>query len=124
VNPKNPNEKPLFIFNGVELGTPPMNAAARREAGFLLGLLQSGEVLGMPQARPLFDIAPRLYELRVREAGRNWRIFYRADADRVLVIHQINKTTPTLTEQDKDTVINRLAAYDAAQEKNRAKEPK
>lgn len=101
-----------------------MGAQARREAGFLLGLLQGGEVLGMPQARPLPDVAPHLYELRVREPGRNWRIFYRADADRVLVIHQINKTTPTLTEQDKDTVRNRLTAYDAAKTKAQTKEPK
>ena len=91
-----------------------MGATARREAGFLLGLLQGGDVLGMPQARPLFDVAPRLYELRIRETGKQWRIFYRVDADRVLLIHQINKTTPTLTEQDKNLVNRRLATYDAA----------
>lgn len=101
-----------------------MGVQARRETGFLLGLLQSGEVLGMPQARPLFDIAPRLYELRIREAGKNWRIFYRVDADRVLLIHQINKKTPTLTEQDKTAIKNRLSAYDAAQRKARQEPPK
>jgi phage-related protein len=110
----NPQEKPLFRFHGVELTTPPMGVNARREAGFLLGLLQGGEVLGMPQARPLFDVAPRLYELRIRETGKQWRIFYRVDADRVLLIHQINKTTPTLSEQDKNLVKERLAAYDTA----------
>ncbi len=120
----NPEEKPLFRFNGVEIGTPPMGTQARREAGFLLGLLQRGEVLGMPQARPLFDIAPRNYELRVREANRNWLIFYRADADRVLLIHQINKTTPTLREQDKKTVKDRLTAYDAARAASNQKEKK
>lgn len=98
-----------------------MGEEARREAGFLLGLLQSGEVLAMPQARPLFDIAPRVYELRIREAGKNWRIFYRADADRILLIHQINKTTQTLSEQDKKTVKDRIAAYDAARTPARTK---
>jgi phage-related protein len=117
----NPKEKPLFRFNGVEVNTPPMSDAARREAGFLLGLLQCGETLGMPQARPLFEVAPRLYELRIREAGKNWRIFYRADADRVLLIHQINKTTQTLSEQDKKTVKDRLATYDAARIEERKK---
>lgn len=91
-----------------------MGVRARREAGFLLGLLQSGEVLGMPQARPLFEIAPHLYELRIREAGKNWRIFYRVDADRVLLIHQISKTTPTLSEQDKNLIKERLTCYDLA----------
>lgn len=110
----NPKEKPSFRFHGVHVDMPPMSVKARREAGFLLGLLQNGEVLGMPQARPLFDIAPRLYELRIREAGKNWRIFYRVDADRVLLIHQVNKTTPTLSQPDKKLVRDRLAAYDAA----------
>lgn len=76
----------------------------------------------MPQARPLPEVAPRLYELRVREAGRNWRIFYRVDADRVLLIHRINKTTPTLGEQDKNLVKERLAAYDAARAQAKKKE--
>jgi phage-related protein len=115
----NPKEKPLFRFNGIELDTPPLSLEARREAGFLLGLLQGGEALGMPQARPLFDIAPRLYELRIRDAGRNWRIFYRADSDRILLIHQVNKTTQTLSEQDKKTVRDRLAIYDAARDKEK-----
>lgn len=98
-----------------------MGATARREAGFLLGLLQRGETLGMPQARPLFDVAQRLYELRIREAGKNWRIFYRADSDRILLIHQINKTTPTLTEQDKNLVKERLATYDALRAEEQSK---
>ena len=95
-----------------------MGVAARREAGFLLGRLQGGEVLGMPQARPLFEIAPHLYELRVRETGKNWRIFYRVDNDRILIIHQINKTTRTLPQQDITLIQNRLAAYDETKEGN------
>lgn len=110
----NSNETPLFKFNGVQLSTPPMDEKARREVGFLLGRIQSGEVLGMPQARALFGVAPRLYELRVREPDKNWRIFYRADDDYILVIHQINKTTKTLPDKDKKLIISRLSAYDAA----------
>lgn len=110
----NSEEKPLARFKGVQLSTPPMGEKARREAGFLLGRIQGGEVLGMPQARPLPGIAAGLYELRVREADKNWRIFYRVDDDRILLIHQINKTTRTLPQQDIDTIQNRLAAYDAA----------
>ena len=50
----------------------------------------------MPQARALPGIAAGLYELRVREADRNWRIFYRVDDDYVVIVHQLNKTTRTL----------------------------
>ena len=109
----NPEEKPLFQFNGVELSTPPLGVSARREIGFLLGQLQSGEALSLPQARPLPQISAGLYELRVREAGKNWRIFYRVDDDFILVIHQFNKTTPKLPQQDIETIQKRLASYDA-----------
>ncbi len=110
----NPEEKPLARFKGIQISTPPMGEKARREVGFLLGRVQDGEVLGMPQARPLPNIAAGLYELRVREADKNWRIFYRADDERILVIHQINKTTRTLPQQDINLIQRRLAAYDAA----------
>lgn len=110
----NPEEKPLARFKGVQISTPPMGEKARREAGFLLGRIQSGEALEMPQARALFSIAPGLYELRINEADKNWRIFYRTDADRILLIHQINKTTRTLPDKDKKLIANRLAVYDAA----------
>ncbi len=91
-----------------------MGEKARREVGFLLGRIQGGEVLGMPQTRALPNIAAGLYELRIREADKNWRIFYRADDDYILVIHQINKTTRTLPQQDINLIQRRLAAYDAA----------
>ena len=110
----NPDEKQFFQFNGVELSTPPLGEKARREIGFLLGKVQGGEVLGMPQARALFGVAPGLYELRIREPDKNWRVFYRADDDYILVIHQINKTTRTLPDKDKKLIKSRLAAYDAA----------
>lgn len=110
----NPEEKPLARFKGVQVRTPPMGEKARREAGFLLGRIQGGEVLEMPQARALFSVAPGLYELRIREADKNWRVFYRVDQDRVLLIHQINKTTRTLPDKDKKLIVSRLASYDAA----------
>ncbi len=73
--------------------------------------------MGMPHARALFNVSPHLYELRIRETGKNWRIFYRTDADRILIIHQINKTTRTLPEQEKTLIKSRLAAYDEAKTK-------
>lgn len=117
----NPDEKPLFQLNGVDLSTPPLDAKARREVGFLLGQLQSGEGLGMPHARPLPGIAAGLHELRVREANKNWRIFYRVDDDYILVIHQFNKTTRTLPAQEIATIQRRLAAYDAAKAQDQQK---
>ena len=117
----NPEEKPLARFKGVQVSTPPLGAVARREAGFLLGQLQSGETLSMPPARALPQIAAGLHELRVREANKNWRIFYRVDDDCILLIHQFNKTTPKLPQQEIDTIQKRLAIYDAAKQEQKPK---
>ena len=108
------HEKPLFALGGIELTTPPLSAAARREAGYLLGILQMGDTLAMPQARPMPEIAPGIYELRVRDAQHNWRIIYRADADRVVLIHQFAKTTRKTPQPVIELCRARLRAYDVA----------
>jgi hypothetical protein len=44
--------KALIVVSGV-IKTPPLSVAARVEAGYLLRLLQNGELLGMPESRPM-----------------------------------------------------------------------
>lgn len=87
----------------------------------LLRLLQDGERLGMPQAEPLPDVGPRCGALRVRDAGCNWRIMYRDDADALLVLEIYPKKTRKIPN---DVIVRcklRLKRYDAdvaaAQEK-------
>jgi hypothetical protein len=43
--------------------------AARLEAGFLLRRLQRGELLSMPQSRPMPGIGARCHELRINDGG-------------------------------------------------------
>jgi len=50
-----PKGKPLVWLHG-ELKTPPLGKEAPLEAGFLLRRLQRGELLSMPQSRPLPSI--------------------------------------------------------------------
>jgi hypothetical protein len=47
-----PSDKPLVWLQG-ETRTPPFSEAARIEAGYLLRLLQKGQVLAMPHSRPM-----------------------------------------------------------------------
>jgi hypothetical protein len=44
--------KPLVWLHG-EIKTPPFSINARIEAGTLLRLLQEGELLGLPESRPM-----------------------------------------------------------------------
>ena len=104
--------KPVFFMTD-EIRTPPMSENARREAGFLVGRLQEGATLGMPQARPMPDVGRRCLELRVTEDNKTWRILCRVDPDAVLVIHSFAKKTQETPKSVIELCKRRLALYDA-----------
>jgi phage-related protein len=105
--------KPLVWLHG-EVKTPPFTAEGRQEAGMLLRILQGGEKLGMPLAEPLPDVGSRCGALRVRDAGHNWRIMYRIDADAVLILDVYPKKTRTIPDEVIRRCKDRLKRYDAA----------
>ena len=108
-----PRDRPLVWLHG-EIKTPPFSQAARIEAGYLLRLLQEGRALGMPQSRPMPVVGPRCHELRVRDAGADWRIVYRLDADAVVILEVFSKKTRTTPKSVIDACTRRLREYDHA----------
>ena len=104
-------DKPLVVLSG-EIKTPPMSMAARREAGFLLRLLQRGQNLGLPHSRPMPVIGPRCHELRIQDENRTWRIVYRVDASEILVVEVFAKTTRTTPKSVIDICKKRLRQWD------------
>jgi phage-related protein len=111
--PDQPPRKPLVWLQG-EIKSPPFAAEGRREAGMLLRLLQHGEQLGMPQAELLPNVGPRCGALRVRDAGHNWRIMYRADSDAILVLDVYAKKTRKIPDEVINRCRDRLNRYDRA----------
>ena len=90
-----PNQlKPVLWVHGC-ISSPPFSLAARREAGYQLCRLQLGELLSMPESRPMPSVGPRCHELRIRDGQNSWRVMYRLDADAVLVLDVFAKTTRT-----------------------------
>src|SRR5512132_438059 len=87
-----PTDKPLAWLHG-EVKSPPFSAAARLEAGFLLRRLQRGELLSMPQSRPMPSIRARCHELRIVDADTTWRIVYRIDSDAIVIAEVFAKKT-------------------------------
>lgn len=111
--------KPLIWLEG-EIKTPPFSAAGRVEAGTLLRLLQEGELLGLPNSRPMPSIGARCHELRVRDEQHNWRIIYRLDSSVILILEVFAKTTPQTPKSVIEKCQRRLRHYEqavAAQEK-------
>jgi phage-related protein len=111
------NEKPLVWLHG-EIKTPPFEAIARIEAGFLLRRLQRAELLGLPHSRPMPSIGPRCHELRIRAPDHHWRIIYRIDSDAILIIEVFSKTTRATPPTVIAACQKRLHHYDSLQEEH------
>ena len=97
-----------------ELKTPPLGKEARLEAGFLLRRLQQGELLSMPQSRPMPSIGVRCHELRVADASSTWRIIYRLDKDAIVILEVFGKKSRQTPAAVLGTCRKRLREYDRA----------
>jgi len=107
-----PTDKPLIWLHG-EVKTPPMTAAARVEAGYLLRRLQSGELLEMPHSRPMPSIGRRIHELRIVDLDITWRIIYRIDADAIVIGSVFGKKTRATPPREIEASQRRFSLYDA-----------
>lgn len=108
-------DKPLVWLYG-EIKTPPFSAAGRVEAGVLLRRLQTGEKLSMPDSRPMPAIGPRCHELRIIDRRSTRRIFYRVDADAIVIAEVAKKKTQKTPRATVETCKQRLTRYDRDQE--------
>lgn len=110
--------KPLVWLHG-EIKTPPFSAASRVEAGYLLRLLQEGERLRLPESRPMPAIGSDCHELRIRDEGVNWRIFYGLRSDAVVILEVFEKKTRATPKHALDVAQRRWRKYlrDAEEER-------
>jgi len=103
-------EKPLVVMGGA-IKSPPFSTDGRREAGYLLRMLQLGESIGMPHSRPLPAIGPGCHELRIVDQTAAWRIVYCVDEHAVVVLEVFAKKSQGLPRSILRTCQRRLAAY-------------
>jgi phage-related protein len=106
-----PARKPLVFLQG-SIKSPPFTSQGRSEAGTRLREIQEGDALGMPASRPMPSIGPRVHELRIRDAGHNWRIIYRIDDDRILIVEVFAKTTRATPRNIIEACQARIKRYD------------
>jgi phage-related protein len=94
---------------------PPYSQEAKRTTGFLLGLLQEGENIGMPYSKPMPIIGKRCHEIRVYDSGRKvrWRVIYRIDDDAIVIAESFSKKSGRTPKKHIDTAKSRLTYYDA-----------
>jgi phage-related protein len=118
-----PVPRPLVWLHG-EIKTPPFAEEARREAGYLLRMLQMRETLKFPQAEPLPPVGPRCGALRIRDDKHSWRIMYRLDADAVLIVAVYAKKTAKIPDAVIARCKKRLKDYDDVVKTAQAKKDK
>ena len=109
----NRGDKPLAWLHG-EVKSPPLSLGARLETGFLLRRLQRGELLSMPQSRPMPSIGPRCYELRINDVSVQWRLIYRLDDDAIVIAEVFAKKSSKTPKAVLEACRRRLKAYDNA----------
>jgi len=105
-----PHDKPVVWLRGT-VSTPPFGLEARVETGFLLRRLQRGDVLSLPQSRPMPAIGPGCHELRVVDASANWRIMYHLAPDAVVILDVFAKKTAATPRSVIADCRKRLAEY-------------
>jgi phage-related protein len=103
--------KELVIIAGA-IKTPPMSRAARRETGFLIRLLQDGQLLGLPSSRPMPSIGPRCHELRIQDEAVTWRIVYRIDPTEIVILEVFQKDSQKTPKTVIDICKRRLRRWD------------
>jgi phage-related protein len=84
--------KPVIWLHG-RIHSPPFSEAARKEAGVLIGRLQSGRQVSMPASRPLGAIGRNCHELRIPDVDHHWRIVYAIRQNAVLILDVFSKKT-------------------------------
>lgn len=104
-------EKLLAWLHG-EIKTPPFSNEGRVRAGFLLRELQRGELLALPDSRPMPDIGPASHELRVPDGNTDWRIFYAIRPDAIVILGVEKKSTQRTPKVTISACRQRLRAWD------------
>ena len=102
--------KPLLWLHG-EVKTPPFSTEARVEVGYLLRLLQNGEMLSLPHSRPMPTIGSNCHEIRVNDKNKTWRIIYRIESDLILILEVFEKKSQKTPKSDLTNSKTRLNKY-------------
>ena len=103
----------VLVVRGGEIKTPPLSPAGRVRAGTLIRRLQRGEMLSLPESRPMPAIGKRCHELRFKDGDSTWRIIYRIDSDAIVVMEMFKKKTTKTPDSVIRACKARIKEYDS-----------
>ncbi|MEI8346201.1 MAG: type II toxin-antitoxin system RelE/ParE family toxin [Pseudomonadota bacterium] len=86
-----------------------LSKEVKNEFGYLIFRLQTGDLLEMPQARPMSIAGHGTYELRVRGDDGNYRLFYYLKhPSGILLFHAFKKKTNQTPPREIDSAGRHL----------------
>jgi phage-related protein len=91
--------------------SPPFGDKARREAGFLLWMIQDGESIGLPASRPMPSIGRGCHELRIGDSDHSWRIVYSIEPSAIVILDVFAKTSQGTPDRIVEACRRRLAVF-------------
>ena len=72
-------------------------------------LLENGKTIGMPLSRPLTNIHRGLHELRLKDRGGIYRVFYYLKVrDAIYMLHSFQKKSQQLPQREIRLIVNRI----------------
>ena len=84
----------------------------KKDLGSILTKLQKGEVVGHPDTKLMVNVAPGVFEIRLKDASGTYRAFYVVKTKfGILVFHSFKKKTRKTPLQEIETGKRRLNAF-------------
>ena len=84
----------------------------KKDLGSILTKLQKGEPVGHPDTKPMINVAPGVFEIRLKDGSGAYRAFYiLKTAHGIMVFHSFKKKTRKTPIQEIETGKRRLKAF-------------
>ena len=109
--------KPLILLGDVEKSLKSVQSRIDTLAPMFLQL-ELGEMLEMPQSKPMTSVGKRCHELRFKDGKNDWRIIYRIDSDATILASMFKKKTNKTPKQIIELSQQRLKQYDIDKQEN------
>lgn len=89
-----------------------LDLETKREIGTWLMLIQSGQILGEPQSKPMKSIHRNAHELRVKDKLGNYRVIYVLNIeDTIFIPHAFTKKSQKTPHKEIELSKHRLKEF-------------
>jgi phage-related protein len=84
----------------------------KKDFGSILTKLQKGAFVGHPDTKPMINVAPGVFEVRLKDASGAYRAFYVVRTKLgIVVFHSFKKKTRKTPQQEIETGKRRLKIF-------------